>query len=205
MTVGLNASQARAKSSQDMIIFNETEVIMRAVIVASSTGQYETFVSDDTVMTLSTPMASKIGTSQNPVIAVGDTLIINGHTITLGTTATTINGIVCDINDAEIEGVTARKDSGFVVLDIELTASQTWTYSIGAGTANSKLGFIEGVYTIPDTPSVEYFNTWQGTSDNRAFVQQMDGIIKYFANLGYKIERLTNSNTSKTFKWHIYW
>jgi hypothetical protein len=33
----------------------------------------------------------------------------------------------------------------------------------------------------------------------------MDQVSKYFVNMGYKIERITNTDTSKTFKWHIYW
>jgi hypothetical protein len=205
MTVGLNASQARAKSQQDMIIYDETDVIMRAVITATATGLYETNIDDGTVMTESTPTVLKIGTVFNPTVTPGATFIINGETATLGVTDTGLNGIVADINDAEIPGVVASKDSGYLVLTITLEAQTTWTYEIGSGTANTSLGFTAGVYTINDPESINYFAVWQGTQTDRAASQQMDQIIKHFSNLGYKIERLVNTNTGKTFVWHIFW
>lgn len=205
MTVGLNASQARAKSTQDMIIFNEVETIMRGVIEASALGLYEVDINDGTVMTDSTPTTQKIGAVHNPIINVGDTVIINGQTVTLGTTGTSLNAVIADINDANIPGVVASKDSDYLILTITLEQNIVWTYDIGAGTANANLGLITGTYTVSDPESVDYFNTWQGTSNDRSKVQQMDSVIKHFRNLGYKIERLINTNTTKTFSWHVYW
>lgn len=205
MNIGLNASQARANSSQDMIVFEETVAIMKQVITASSNGLYETFVSDDTLMTASTPVAHKMGTVVNPTITPGSTLILNGVTVTLGASGTNLNGIIADINDAAIPGVVATKDSGYLVLTFELEAATSWVYEIGTGTANSSVGLTDGMYTVTNPLSVSYFNTWQGTLTDRGRQAQMDFVIKYFVNLGYKIERITNVDTSKTFKWHIYW
>lgn len=55
------------------------------------------------------------------------------------------------------------------------------------------------------TTAILYFNTWQGTIDDRAKFIQMGQIISYFTDLGYAIERRTNSVTSDTFKWIVSW
>ena len=44
-----------------------------------------------------------------------------------------------------------------------------------------------------------------GTATNRGYKQQMDYIVKYFADLGYRIERSTNPATNQTFQWNVSW
>ena len=205
MSVGLNAAQARAKASQDMIVYKETQSIMEEVITQSGAGNFEATVEDGTTMTASTPSIQKIATVNNPTVNVGDTLILDGNTITLGTTGTSLNAVIADINDAAVSGITASKDAGYLVLTIEDSAGATWSYEIGAGTANASLGLVAGVYTIPNPSSVDYYTVWQGTNTDRATQNQMEQVIKYFQNLGFKIERLTNTSTNRTFKWYIYW
>jgi hypothetical protein len=205
MTVGLNAAQARANSQQDMIIFNEATSIMEAIIAASATGEYETTVNDGTVMTESTPAVTITGTVQNPTVTPGATVIINGSSVTLGASGTTLNAVIADINDAAIPGVVASKLNSYLVLTVTLPASTTWQYTVGAGNANAELGLTAGTYTASNPDSVGYFDAWQGTSTDRPAVNQMDTIIKHFRNLGYKIERLSNTVTGKTFSWYVYW
>jgi hypothetical protein len=205
MSVGLNAAQARSKASQDMIVFKETQAIMEAIITASGLGKFEAYVDDSTAMTVSTPSIQKIGTVNTPTVNVGDTLIIDSSTITLGTSGTSLNAIISDINDASVPGVTASKDAGYLVLTIEDSAGATWSYEIGAGTANASLGFVAGVYSLPNPTSVEYYTVWQGSATDRAIQNQMSQVMKHFSDLGYKIERLTNTSTSRTFKWYVYW
>jgi hypothetical protein len=205
MSVGLNAAQARSKASQDMIVYKETQSIMEAIITQSGLGKFEAYVDDGTTMTISTPSVQKIGTVNNPTVNVGDTFIIDSNTITLGTSGTSLNAIISDINDAAIPGLTASKDAGYLVLTIEDSAGATWSYEIGAGTANTALGFVAGVYSITNPTSVDYYIVWQGTATDRAIQNQMNQVIKHFSDLGYKIERLTNTSTSRTFKWYVYW
>lgn len=205
MSVGLNAAQARSKASQDMIVFKETQTIMEKVIEQSGLGKFEALVEDGTTMTISTPSVQKIGTVNNPTVNVGDTLIIDGTTVTLGTSGTSLNAIISDINDASVSGVTASKDAGYLVLTIEDSAGATWSYEIGAGTANASLGFVSGVYTLPNPTSISYYTVWQGSVTDRAIQNQMSQVIKHFSDLGYKIERLTNTSTNRTFKWYVYW
>ena len=204
MSVGLNAAQARAKASQDMIVYKETQAIMEQVISQSALGKFEGYVDDATTMTNSTPTTVKIGTVINPTINNSDTFIFNSNTITLGTSGTTLNAIIADINDAGIQGLTASKDSGYLVITIE-GSTTSWNYEIGAGTANTALGLSAGTFSITNPTSVNYFNVWQGTLTDRGFQNQMETVIKHFQNLGYKIERLTNPATSKTLRWYIYW
>ena len=205
MSVGLNAAQARSKASQDMIVYKETQAIMEAIITQSGLGKFEASVDDGTIMTVSTPIIQKIGTVNNPTVNVGDTLIIDSNTVTLGTTGTSLNAIMSDINDASIPGVIASKDAGYLVLTIEDSAGATWSYEIGAGTANASLGFVSGVYTLPNPTSISYYTVWQGSVTDRAIQNQMSQVIKHFSDLGYKIERLTNTFTNRTFKWYVYW
>lgn len=63
---------------------------------------------------------------------------------------------------------------------------------------------------VTGTPEVvalarAYFNTWQGTLEDRAKFIQMGKIITYFTDLGFSIERRTNSTTGNTFKWIVSW
>lgn len=50
-----------------------------------------------------------------------------------------------------------------------------------------------------------YYNVWQGSVEDRAKYTQMGQILTYFTDLGYSIERRTNSATGDTFKWVISW
>lgn len=204
MNVGLNAAQARANSSQDMIVYKEVSAIMEAIIAASDQGKFQAVVSDGTTMTESTPSTLKIATVNNPVITTGSTFEINGSTVTLGTSGTNLNCVIADINDAEIPGVLACKDGSYLVLEITGSASN-WEYSIGVGTANVQLGLTTGNYMIPAPSSVDYFSVWQGTETNRALQSQTNQVIKHFVNLGFKIEQVTNTASGKTFSWNLYW
>lgn len=205
MSVGLNAAQARSKASQDMIVYQETQTIMESVITESGLGKFEALISDGTTMTVSTPSTTATGTVNNPTVSVGETFIFDSNTITLGTTGTSLNAVIADINDAGVTGLTASKDAGYLVLTIEDSIGSTWSYEIGAGTANASLGFTAGVYSLPDPTSLAYYTVWQGTSTDRAIQNQMEQVMKHFSDLGFKIERLTNSSTNRTFNWYIYW
>jgi hypothetical protein len=205
MSVGLNASQARANSNQDLTIFNETQSIMKAIIAASVAGVYEATVSDATVMTESTPEVVVSASVTSPTIVDAETVIIEGSTVVLGTTGTSLNAVIADINDAAIGNVLAYKENDALRLNIDVSGNNNWQYIIGAGTANASLGLTEGTSTAPNPTSVSYFNVWQGTETDRSKYTDMVSVINYFTNIGYKIERVTNSVTGKSFSWYIYW
>mgnify|MGYP000138177726 CR=1 FL=1 len=206
MSVGLNASQARSKSREDITIYNEVSTIMLAVITASAAGAFVAYVADGTTMTESSPTEVVTGTIANPTIAVSDSIIIGTTTVVLGTTGTSLNAIIADINDAGITGVVASKNAANnLVLTFTGQPSVVWTYEIGAGTANTALGLTAGVSNITTPTSVNYFQTWQGTRTNRGESQQMDQVIAHFQNMGFKIERTTNTTSQNTYQWNLYW
>lgn len=53
--------------------------------------------------------------------------------------------------------------------------------------------------------ATEYYDVWVGTSDNRGKLLQMNKVVQYFTDLGYTIDRQTNSTTHTTFQWVISW
>lgn len=53
--------------------------------------------------------------------------------------------------------------------------------------------------------SVIYANVWKGVIADRAKEIQMATVVKYFTDLGYSIERRSNSITGSTFNWIVYW
>lgn len=55
------------------------------------------------------------------------------------------------------------------------------------------------------TPAQKYYQTWQGSRLDRAQIDQMNVVLKYFTDLGYSIKRQTNPNTGVTFWWSLSW
>tara|TARA_B100000497_G_C7644466_1_gene387496 strand:- start:160 stop:777 length:618 start_codon:yes stop_codon:yes gene_type:complete len=203
MSYYINKNEARATARNDLTIFDEVQALMKQVITDAGNGLYQTTVSDATTMTESTPSVTVIGAS-NPTITGTPTLIIAGHTTTLGSTGTNLNSIIADINDALIPGLVASKNTNNnLILTYEAPASTTWSVEVGSGTANTELGLTTGITNATNPSSVTYNSVWQGDAADRAKTDQMNQVELYFKNLGYSIERVTNSVTGKTFKWVI--
>ena len=206
MSYSINKTEARLIARADLTIFNETQALMKQIITDSGNGLYETTITDGTSMTESTPEVVITGTVANPTVVVGETIVFEGTTITLGTTGTNLNAIIADINDAAITGLVASKNtSNNIVLTYNIPAATSFVYIIGTGTANNNLGLTANTYTAPNPKSTTYWQTWMGTATNRGYKQQMDYIVKYFADLGYRIERSTNPATNQTFQWNVSW
>jgi hypothetical protein len=204
VTYYINKQEARSMARADLTIFNEVNAIMKQIITDAGNGLYETTVSDGTTMTESTPTSTVTGTQVNPTITGTPTLIIAGVTITLGTSGTSVNAVVGDINDAGVTGLVASKDAGNnLVLSYTHPQQASWSVAIGSGTANADLGLTAGTTSATNPSSVDYFSVWQGVTNDRAKTDQMNQVISYFENLGYTISRLTNTATNKTFKWVI--
>ena len=202
MTYQLNKTQARSALN----IFDEVNSVMRKVIVASDAGLYSVTVDDGTTMTESTPVIVITGTKATPVITGTPTVILGGTTITLGTTGLSLNAVIADINDAAITGLVASKDtSDKLVLTYTAPAATTWSFTIGAGTANTDLGLGATTTTATDPSSVTYNNVHTGAVTDRKSDDEMTQVRLYFTNLGYNIQQQTNTVTGKTFKWIIYW
>ena len=204
MTYYINKTEARAMARADLTIYDEVNALMRQVIQDAGNGLYETTVSDGTTMTESTPEIAVTGTIANPTIVGTPTLVLAGSTITLGTSGTNLNSVIADINDANVNGIVATKNSSNqLVLTYSVPAALSWSFVVGNGTANASLGLSAGTTTATNPESVSYYSVWQGVTNDRPKTDQMNQVILYFQNLGYTIDRLINTNTNKTFKWVI--
>jgi len=204
VTYYINKTEARAMARADLTIYDEVNALMRQVIQDAGNGLYQTTISDGTTMTESTPTITVTGTVANPTITPGDTLILGGNTISLGTTGTNLNAVIADINDANISGLVASKNSANnLVLTYSAPSSTSWNFIIGSGTANTDVGLTAGTTTATNPESVTYFSVWQGVANDRPKTDQMNQVILYFQNLGYTIDRLINTTNNKTFKWVI--
>ena len=204
MSYTINKTTARAIARADLTIFNETQALMKQVITDAGNGLYQTTVDDGTTMTESTPEIVVTASTANPTITATDTVILAGQTVVLGTTGTSLNAVISDINDANIPGLIASKNAGNnLVLTYTAPAATAWQFIIGAGTANADLGLATATQTASNPASVDYFNCWQGNVQSREKSDQMNQVILYFENLGYSIQRLKNTTTKKTINWEI--
>jgi hypothetical protein len=204
MTYAINSQQAITRARQDLVIFREINAIMEKIIVDSGNGLYRTRFVDGTTMTESTPDIVVTGTVSSPTITGTPTIILNGTTITLGTTGANLNSVIADINDASVDGIVASKNSSNqLVLTYTSVASTNWIFDIGAGTANTALGLTAGTTTATNPESVTYFSVWQGTTSDRVKQDHINQVINYFENLGYTADIRINTSTNKTFEWII--
>ena len=204
MSYSINATNARLIARADLTIFNETQALMKQVITDAGNGLYETTVTDGTTMTESTPTITITGSVANPTITATPTVILGGVTVTLGTTGLSLNAVIADINDAAITGVVASKNAANnLVITFTCSQTTTWTFVVGAGTANADLGLTAATSTATNPTSVDYFDCWQGNATSRPKTDQMNQVILYFQQLGYTIDRLKNTSTGKTLKWVI--
>jgi hypothetical protein len=204
MTYAINSQQAITRARQDLVIFREINAIMEKIIVDSGNGLYSTTVNDGTTMTETTPDIVVTGTVSSPTITGTPTIILNGTTITLGTTGANLNSVIADINDSGISRIVASKNSSNqLVLTYNAPAAATWTFDIGAGTANTALGLTTGTTTATNPESVTYFSVWQGTTSDRVKQDHINQVINYFENLGYTADIRINTSTNKTFEWII--
>jgi len=95
--------------------------------------------------------------------------------------------ILKEVRDLEIAIVTAT-NSGLVDVDVITTTT------MAALTTDAN-------YTL----ATEYYDTLRGTREDRQKSLQISKVIKYFEDLGYTIDPITNQSTDATFKWRIAW
>ena len=74
--------------------------------------------------------------------------------------------------------------------------------SLGSGTGNFSLTQYEA--------SRDYYKVWKNQSPSsellvRPMADQMNAVIKYFTDLGYTINRYTNTSTGNTISWNVKW
>ena len=55
------------------------------------------------------------------------------------------------------------------------------------------------------TTDVDYYKAYYGITENRALLDQIDFVVKYFKDLGYSIKITGNELTGNTLVWNIAW
>lgn len=198
-----SAKDARSESLNQLTRHQEIREIEEAIFTAVAANSFDAYVSDDTIMTTSTPEIVSTGTVSSPTVTDTHQLNIDGTEITFdATTGASLNNIIDHINAAAITGVVASKNVDKLVI-----TKTGFTLNLQNGTVGTPLtsiGMPVGIQT--STPvSLTYFNVWKSVTANTTYTNQMNSVIKYFTDLGYIIRRITNSNTGTTFKWYITW
>lgn len=60
--------------------------------------------------------------------------------------------------------------------------------------------------TEPNTlEAQDYYRAWKRLNLNETLADQMNTVIRYYQDRGYKITRTTNNQTLNTFKWIVRW
>jgi hypothetical protein len=204
--MNLTAANARIISYTDLIVHNEIDYITRKIIAASASGESEIIINDGTPMTDSTPNIVVAGSVENPVLASGtNNVVIAGTTVTLGTDGSDLNSVIALINDAEITGVVASKNSLNQLVITYNPQMSSWNLVVGSGTSNADLGLIAETTTADMPESTVYYTVWGGTSENRKYARDMTTVAAYFQNNGFNIVQRQNTVTETTFIWELYW
>lgn len=208
MAYELTSTEARNLSTSDLVIYNEIDTLTRAIYTASLAGDIETTVNDGTTMTESTPTITITGSGFSAFTA-SQTIVIAGTTITLGdggTDGTGVEQAVADINNASVTGLTASQSGSEIVLTYTPTQA-TWSLTLaeGNGTALADIGFAAGTTTATNPSSVDYYNNWNGTTEDRKMSYEFTQVVNHFQNLGYNIVAKKNTTTNNTFYWELYW
>lgn len=55
------------------------------------------------------------------------------------------------------------------------------------------------------TNSNVYYNVWNGITTDPTKLDQLNYVKKYFVNLGYGVDILTNSSSNNTITWNLSW
>ena len=204
-TIFITASEARTNAVKDQIIHSEAREIENYILDAVKIGYYSTVVSNATIMTSATVQTFdvpnvNISTSTN-------SFYITDHQIPAGTpiTVTGTGNIAVPLTSNTLY-YTIYQDPD----NIKLAASlEMATASIPTPIDITDSGTGNLIITTRNAAS-DYFAVWQNmpasnTNLTAPYQDQMTTVINYFTNLGYTINRVTNTNTSNTFNWQVNW
>ena len=207
MAHDFTATQARTIATTDLVIYDEVDVINRAIIAAALAGDLDVQVTDGTTMTESTPTVTVVSSGAG-AFTPSATLTIAGTSVTLGdgvNDGTGLEQAVADINNAAITGLTASEDGSEITLSYEPPMS-AWSLTLAEGSGGlAELGFTAGTTSSPTPASVSYFNVWSGQLTDRKQSYEFSQVTTHFQNLGFNIVAKTNTTTTNTFLWEIYW
>ncbi len=203
----INANDARLFGQNNLVILKEIRAIEEAILTAVNNNLLFAVVNDNTIMTNSTPIITVTGDIIDPfIITTNSSFDINSTDVVEITTADTLNTVIDKINGLKINGITASKSD--VNGPLIITSHNYSNYMTLSGTNNedalTQIGLTAGNYSA-DRTSQEYYEVWQNEKTNATYIQQIETVIEYFNNLGYKISIKDNEYNVRTFEWYITW
>ena len=196
-----NAIDARHTIPSEQAISAEIYGIQQQIYAAINQGVYQTQISNNTLMTYSTPFTPVTWTVNGSQIVIPDHPFNTGDIITVSSTislpsplmqATYYYVIFVDVNTIMLASTYANAISARPV-NITLT-------NAGSGT----------LYVYAYYSSQDYYGAWAGANLTNPLLSppynyQMNAVISYFATLGYQVSRIVNTTTGNTFTWVIQW
>jgi len=204
-TIFITATEARTNAVKDQIIHSEARTIEEAVLDSVKLGYYSATVTNTTIMTSTVNQIfavsnANINTSTN-------SFTINNHKLPAGTpiTVTGTGNIAVPLTSNTIYW-TIYQDSNNIKLAASLENS---TAGIPTPIDITNPGTGNLLITTWNT-ATDYYNVWQNMPASNVnltapYQDQMATVINYFTNLGYNINRVTNTVTGNTFNWQVNW
>jgi hypothetical protein len=196
-----NAIDVRNSLPSDEAVNGEINKLQQAVYGAISQGVYQVQVSNNTLMTYSTPFIPLTWTVSGNMLTIPNHPFNTGDIVTVSSTetlpdplmqATYYYVIYVDVNTIMLAASYANSIAQRPIY-IPLT-------STGSG-----IFYVYAYY-----PSQDYYGAWQGQIMSNPLLSppyntQMNAVINYFATLGYIVNRIVNTSTSNTFTWVLQW
>lgn len=192
----LHARDIRTNARAYLIIHNEVRSIENAILLAADNGLLDAIVYN-TYMT-NTTLPSPL--TVDSVNDANDTIEVTSHGIDQGAE------IKFETSDTLPEPLNATDSYYAIIVDANnIKVANSFVDSVNNQAINiTTTG--TGTHQIKVlSPQEQFFRTWKGLRIDRSQIDQMNGVIKHFRDLGYEISRKTNPNTDVTFEWHISW
>jgi hypothetical protein len=196
-----NALDARHSLSADEAINGEVSNLQKAVFTAISQGLYTTQVSNNTLMTYSTPFTPLSWTVAGSMLTIPSHPFNTGDIITVSSTET----LPAPLAQATYYYVIYVNTNTIMLASSYANATVQRPISITLTTAGTGSFYIYAYY-----PSQDYYGAWQGQNMSNPLLSppynnQMNAVINYFASMGYIVNRIVNTVTGNTFTWVLQW
>jgi hypothetical protein len=196
-----NAVDARHSLPAEEAVNGEVYNLQQAVFAAISQGVYQTQVSNNTLMTYSTPFTPLTWTVSD------NFLIIPNHPFNTGNIVT--------VSSTEDLPTPLQQATYYYVIFVDVNTIMLATNFANA-TAQRPIPIVisssgSGVFSIyAYYPSQDYYGAWAGEMMSNpllspSYNNQMNAVINYFSTLGYIVNRIVNTNTGNTFTWVLQW
>jgi len=196
-----NAIEARSSLPAEEAINSEVNNLQKAVFTAISQGLYTTQVSNNTLMTYSTPFTPLSWTVSDSMLTITNHPFNTGDIVTVSSTVS----LPTPLLPATYYYVIYVNTNTIMLAANYGNATAPRPVSIPLTTTGTGTLYIYAYY-----PSQDYYGAWQGQNMSNPLLSppynnQMNAVINYFSTLGYIVNRIVNTTTGNTFTWVLQW